>query len=68
MRKLPIAMSLVASVVGLSVLAGCESGRTVHEDSTVKTRSDGTQVKTENKTVQNSDGTVTHTQSKQVNQ
>ena len=30
--------------------------------------SDGTQVKTDNKTVQHSDGTVTHTESKQVNQ
>ena len=57
---------LVVPVLGLSVLAGCS--HTTHEDSTTTTRSDGTQVKTENKTVRNPDGSVTHTSEKHVNQ
>jgi hypothetical protein len=61
-----IAAVLVVPVVGLSVLAGC--GHTTHEDTTTTTRSDGTQVKTENKTVRNPDGSVTHTSEKKVNQ
>jgi hypothetical protein len=56
---------LAVPVLGLSVLAGC--GHTVHEDTTTKTRSDGTQVTTKDKTVQHDDGTVTRTQTKEVN-
>ena len=39
---LPLFLSMFA-------VAGCESGETVHQDTSVRTRSDGTKIKTEEK-------------------
>ena len=57
---------VVATLLGAGVLAGCESGETVHQDTTVKTRRDGTKIKTEEKVVRQSDGTVVKTESRKV--
>jgi len=65
-RSRMIGSVIVCSALGLWGLAGCESGHTVSQDKTVRTRSDGTQVKTEEKVVRHSDGTVTHTETKKV--
>ena len=56
---LPLFLSMV-------VIAGCESGETVHQDTSVRTRSDGTKIKTEEKVVRQSDGTVVKTETKKV--
>ena len=66
MSKRQIIMTLVAPLFGFAVLAGCESGETVHQDTKVRTRSDGTVIKQEEKVVRQSDGTVTKTQTKKV--
>ena len=67
MSKRQVVQTLVAGpLVGLCLLAGCESGKVVREDTTVRTRSDGTVVKEEDKTVRKSDGTVVRTESKKV--
>ena len=59
-----VASMLVLSVVSLSPLVGCD--HTVREDKTTTTRSDGTQVTTQDKVTRNADGTVTHTTKKDV--
>ena len=56
----------VVSLLGLSVFTGCESGETLHQDTTVRTRSDGTKIKSEEKVVRQSDGTVVKTETKKV--
>jgi len=61
-----IVLTLVVPVLGLALLAGCESGETVHQDTSVRTRSDGTKIKTEEKVVRQSDGTVVKTETKKV--
>ena len=66
MNKRQILMSLVAPLFGFAVLVGCESGETVHQDTKVRTRSDGTVVKQEEKVVRQSDGTVVKTETKKV--
>jgi hypothetical protein len=54
------------SVIGVAVVAGCETGHTVSQDKTVRTRSDGTVVKDESKTVRQSDGDVVRTETHKV--
>ena len=66
MMKRWTAMSLILSAFGLSVLVGCESGETVHQDTTVRTRRDGTKIKSEEKVVRQSDGTVVKTETRKV--
>jgi len=66
MSKRQIVMSVVAPLFGFAVLAGCESGETVHQDTKVRTRSDGTVVKQEEKVVRQSDGTTVKTETKKV--
>ena len=66
MSKRQMGMILVAPLFGFAVLAGCESGETVHQDTKVRTRSDGTVVKQEEKVVRQSDGTVVKTETKKV--
>ena len=66
MNKRQILMSLVAPLFAFAVLAGCESGETVHQDTKVRTRSDGTVIKQEEKVVRQSDGTVVKTETKKV--
>ena len=61
-----IVMTLVAPLLGIAVLVGCESGETVHQDTKVRTRSDGTVIKQEEKVVRQSDGTVVKTETKKV--
>ena len=61
-----IVLPLFVTAFGLAGLAGCESGETVHQDTSVRTRSDGTKIKTEEKVVRQSDGTVVKTESKKV--
>jgi hypothetical protein len=63
-RKLTTLVILPA--LGLSLLAGCETGRTVSQDKTVRTRSDGTVVKQEDKVIRHSDGTTTRTETRKV--
>jgi hypothetical protein len=57
---------LVPLFLSMFALAGCESGETVHQDTTVRTRSDGTKIKSEEKVVRQSDGTVVKTETKKV--
>jgi hypothetical protein len=57
---------LLPLFLSVFVLAGCESGETVHQDTTVRTRSDGTKIKSEEKIVRQSDGTVVKTETKKV--
>ena len=57
---------LAGSILLIGVLAGCQSGETVHQDTEVRTRSDGTRVKKEEKVVRRSDGTVVKTETRKV--
>jgi hypothetical protein len=57
---------LIAPVVGLCLVAGCQTGHTVSQDKTVHTRSDGTVVKDETKTVRQSDGDTVRTETHKV--
>ena len=66
MTKRSIALPAIVPVLGLSLLVGCESGETVHQDTSVRTRRDGTKIKSEEKVVRQSDGTVVKTESKKV--
>jgi hypothetical protein len=67
MSKCRVVQTLVVGpLVSLCLLSGCESGRVVRKDETVRTRSDGTVVREEDKTVRKSDGTVVRTESKKV--
>jgi len=66
MMKRWMALPAVVLALALSVLVGCESGETVHQDTTVRTRSDGTKIKSEEKVVRQSDGTVVKTETKKV--
>ena len=66
MMKRWMALPVIVSVLGLSLLVGCESGETVHQDTRVRTRSDGTKIKSEEKVVRQSDGTVVKTETKKV--
>ena len=62
-----VTLSLMAgSMVGLCALAGCQSGRTVSQDKTVRTRSDGTRVVSEDKVVKQGDGTTVRTETRKV--
>jgi hypothetical protein len=54
------------SVLGVAVVSGCESRHTVSQDKTVRTRSDGTVVKDESKTVRQPDGDTVHTETYKV--
>ena len=64
MKRTALSFLLLASLFGTPVLVGCD--RTVSEDKTVKTNSDGsTEVKKE-KTVEKSDGSVEKTTEKHV--
>ena len=64
-RYLP-APVLAGAMLLTCALAGCESGETVHQDTEVRTRSDGTRIKKEEKVVRQSDGTVVKTESRKV--
>ena len=67
MSKRWIATSMiVAPVLGMSLLAGCQGGETVHQDTKVRTRDDGTVVRREEKVVRQSDGTTVKTESRKV--
>lgn len=66
MSKRHIAISLMGSVVALSLLAGCQSGHTVSQDKTVRTRSDGSRVIQEDKVTKQSDGTTVRTETRKV--
>lgn len=66
MNKRQVGMTLLGSLLGVFVVVGCESGETVHQDTKVRTRSDGTVVKREEKVVRQSDGTVVKTETKKV--
>ena len=66
MSKRQIVTSVVAPLFAFAVLAGCESGETVHQDTKVRTRRDGTVIKQEEKVVRQSDGTTVKTETKKV--
>ena len=66
MSKSQFAMSFIGPVVALSLLGGCQNGRTVSQDKTVRTRSDGSRVTEEDKTVKQSDGTTVRTETRKV--
>ena len=66
MNKRQIISALLTPVMGLFVLAGCESGETVHQDTKVRTRDDGTVIREEEKVVRQDDGTTIRTESKKV--
>jgi hypothetical protein len=59
-------LAIAGPVAGLCILVGCETGHTVSQDKTVRTRSDGTVVKDESKTVRQSDGDVVRTETHKV--
>ena len=66
MSKRGIVVSTLVPLLGVSVLVGCESGETVRQDTTVRTRSDGTKIRQEEKVVRDSDGTTTRTETRKV--
>ena len=57
---------LLPLFLSMFVVVGCESGETVHQDTSVRTRRDGTKIKSEEKVVRQSDGTVVKTETKKV--
>jgi len=57
---------LATPLIGLSVLAGCESGETVRQDTKVRTRDDGTVIREEEKVTRQSDGTTVKTETRKV--
>ena len=61
-----IASMVILPALGLSLLAGCESGETVRQDREVRTRDDGTKVIREDKVVRQSDGTTIKTETRKV--
>ena len=65
MKRFAINLMLLGSIFAAPVLVGCD--RTVSEDKTTKTNSDGSTESRTDKTVQKSDGTVEHTTQKDVN-
>ena len=66
MSKRQMVVTLVAPLLGFAVLAGCESGETVRQDTKVRTRDDGTVIREEEKVVRQSDGTTVKTESRKV--
>ena len=64
MKRTALSFLLLASLFGTPVLVGCD--RTVSEDKTVKTNSDGSTETKSQKTVEKSDGTVEKTTEKHV--
>lgn len=67
MSKRQILSTLLAGpVVGLSLLAGCEGGETVRQDTKVRTRDDGTVIREEEKITRQDDGTTVKTETKKV--
>ena len=64
MKRTAMSLMLIASLFGTPVLVGCD--RTVSEDKTVKTNSDGSTEVKHDKTVEKSDGTVEKTTEKNV--
>ena len=64
MKARILAVILGASAMGLPMLAGCD--REVAHDETVKTKPDGTAVHDETTVKKQSDGTVVKTQEKSV--
>ena len=59
MKRLAINLMLLGSLIASPALVGCD--RTVSEEKTSKTNSDGTSESQSSKTVQKSDGTVEKT-------
>ena len=58
---------LLVPALGLSVLTvGCEGEKVLNEDTTVKTKDDGTVVKESERTVEKADGSVVKEESKSV--
>lgn len=55
-----------AFFAGACALPGCQSGETLEQDTEIRTRSDGTRVKTEEKVVRQDDGTIVKTETKKV--
>jgi hypothetical protein len=64
MKRVALNLMLLGSIFAAPVLVGCD--RTVSEEKTTKTNSDGTTETKKNTTVQKSDGTVEKTTEKEV--
>ncbi len=64
MKRTALNLMLLASLFGTPVLVGCD--RTVSEEKSVKTTSDGTSEVKKEKVVEKSDGTVEKTTEKKV--
>ena len=64
MKRMAINLMLLGSLFAVPAFVGCD--RTVSEEKTVKTQSDGTTEVKKDKTVEKSDGTVEHRTEKDV--
>ncbi len=65
MKRIALNLMLATSMFVMPAIIGCD--KTVSEEKTVRTNSDGTTVKKEDKTVEHPDGSVERTTEKSVN-